>query len=92
MAVYDPPQPMWKRNTAAVLDFALAAAVFGILLYQLFPDRQVLKAAGGAETVRYGLSPWASLALLALLIAYFVVLGRTGGTVFQRLFGMKRAR
>ena len=27
----------------------------------------------------------------ALIIAYFVVLGRTGGTVFQRLFGLKRA-
>jgi hypothetical protein len=32
------------------------------------------------------------LLLLVLVIAYFVVLGRTGGTVFQRLFGMKRAK
>jgi hypothetical protein len=31
------------------------------------------------------------LLLLVLVIAYFIVLGRTGGTVFQRLFGMKRA-
>ena len=92
MAVYDPPQPLWKRNLAAILDFALAAAVFGVLLYQVFPDYKVFPKAGGGETVRYGLSPWASLALLALIIAYFIVLGRTGGTVFQRLFGMKRAR
>jgi hypothetical protein len=31
------------------------------------------------------------MVLLPLIIAYFVVLGRTGGTVFQRLFRMKRA-
>jgi|KBSMisStandDraft_5_1062788.scaffolds.fasta_scaffold762035_1 hypothetical protein len=33
-------------------------------------------------------------ALLAalLMIAYFVILGRTGGTVFQRMFGVKRVR
>jgi hypothetical protein len=48
MATYDPPQPMWRRNVAGILDF--------------------------------------------LVIAYFVVLGRIGDTVFQRLFGMKRAK
>ena len=31
------------------------------------------------------------VAVVVLVIAYFVLLGRTGGTVFQRLFGMKRA-
>jgi len=33
-------------------------------------------------------------ALLAalLMIAYFVILDRTGGTVFQRMFGMRRGR
>jgi hypothetical protein len=30
------------------------------------------------------------LLVFALVVAYFVVLGQTGGTVFQRLFGMKR--
>jgi RDD family len=92
MAVYVTPQPLWKRNLAGILDFILAVSVFGILLYQFFPDRQVLHGATGASTVKLGLGPWASLALLALVIAYFVVLGRTGGTVFQRLFGMKRVR
>ena len=92
MAVYDPQQPLWKRNVAAILDFILAAGVFGVLLYHFFPDHQVFAHAGGGQTVKYGLSPWASLALLALVVAYFVVLGRTGGTVFQRLFGMRRAR
>jgi hypothetical protein len=92
MAVYDPPQPLCKRNAAAILDFILAAGVFGLLLYQFFPDNQTVPHPGGAQTEKFGLGPWASLALLALIVAYFVVLGRTGGTVFQRLFGMNRAR
>jgi hypothetical protein len=92
MAVYDPPQSMWKRNLAGILDFVLAATVFGLLLYQFFPDHRVLANTAQAHTEKFGLGPWASLVLLALIIAYFVVLGRTGGTVFQRLFGMKRAK
>jgi hypothetical protein len=92
MATYASPQPLWKRNLAGILDFILAAAVFGILLFEFFPGNvaQVRASNPGVHEV-YGLGPWASLALLALIIAYFVVLGRTGGTVFQRLFGMKRA-
>jgi choline-glycine betaine transporter len=92
MAAYASPQPLWKRNTTAILDFILVTAVFGVLLYQFFPDHQVLANAAGARTEKFGLSPWATLTLIALVIAYFVVLGRTGGTVFQRLFGMKRIR
>lgn len=30
--------------------------------------------------------------LFALIVAYFVALGRTGGTILQRIFGMKRAK
>jgi hypothetical protein len=29
MATYDPPQPMWKRNRAGILDFFLAFFVCG---------------------------------------------------------------
>jgi hypothetical protein len=90
MAVYDPPQPLWKRNTAGVLDFVLAASVFGILLYQFFPNHVAVADAAGRREL-FGLQPRASLLLLALIIAYFNVLGPTGGTVFQRLFSMKRA-
>jgi hypothetical protein len=42
--------------------------------------------------LKLALSGWAALPLIVLVIAYFVVLGRTGGTVFQRLFSMKRAK
>jgi hypothetical protein len=81
---------MWKRNTAGILDFVLATTVFGLLLYQLFPDIKVTHVNGATQTV-YGIGPWATVLLLVLVIAYFIILGRTGGTVFQRLFGMRRA-
>ena len=35
MATYDPPQPLWKRNVAGVLDFLLALVVFGFLFNKL---------------------------------------------------------
>jgi len=95
MAAYDPPQPLWKRNLAGVLDFLLAAIVFGYVLFRLMGGPlhpPVTHPGGGTTTEVFGLGPLPSLLLLALIIAYFVVLGRTGGTVFQRLLGMKRAR
>ena len=91
MASYDPPQPLWKRNLAGILDFVLAVSVFGTLLYLAFgsqPLAPVTKTGGPTEI--FSLGPWPTLALFALVVAYFMVLGRTGGTVFQRLFGMKR--
>jgi hypothetical protein len=97
MAVWDPPQPLWKRNLAGILDFLLASIGFGYLLFKLGLGTSAAPPAGlppGSTnvTVGFNLGPWASLLLLALVVAYFVILGRTGGTVFQRLFGMKRAR
>jgi hypothetical protein len=87
MTVYDPPQPVWKRSVAGLFDFILATMVFAVPLYQFFGVHEINQI--GA---RYGLSLGGLLALAALIVAYFVVLGRTGGTVFQRLFRMKRAR
>ncbi len=95
MAAYDPPQPLWKRNLAGVLDFLLALVVLGFVLSKIFGNRThpaVTNAAGTTTTELFSLSGWPALLLLVLIIAYFVVLGRTGGTVFQRLLGMKRAR
>jgi hypothetical protein len=93
MAVYDPPQPLWKRNAAGVLDFLLALLVFGYLLSKIFghqPHPPVL-GPGVTTTEVVGLDGWAAIVCIPLIIGYFVVLGRTGGTIFQRLFGMKRA-
>ena len=91
MVINASPQPVWKRSTAAVLDFCLAATVFGLLLYQFFPGNEAqVRASNPGVNQAFALGPWATLTLLVLIIAYFVVLGRTGGTVFQRLLGMKR--
>ena len=94
MATYDPPQPMWKRNVAGILDFLLAFVVFGIAVNMVFPSPpHALPKFGNATTVEFfNLSGWPALLVLVLIVAYFVVLGRTGGTVFQRVFGMKRAK
>lgn len=95
MAAYEPPQPLWKRNVVAILDFLLAAIVFGFALNMLFgsaPHAPVTLPNGATTRELFSLGLWPSLALIALVVAYFLVLGRTGGTVFQRIFGMKRAR
>ena len=84
MAVYEPPQPLWKRSLAGVLDFILAATVFGLPLYRYFPaDRYVAAVNLVGRRMVFGLGPGASLALLALIIGYFVVLGRTGAPSFN---------
>jgi hypothetical protein len=95
MATYDPAQPMWKRIIAGVLDFLLAFFVLGFVLGKIFPagPHAPPNIPGATSTSElFSLSGWPALLLIALIVAYFVVLGRTGGTVFQRLFGMKRAR
>ena len=93
MASYDPPQPLWKRNLAGVLDFLLALLCFGYVLNKLFghePAPPVINATV-KTTELVGLNGWAALITLVLIVAYFVGMGRTGGTIFQRLFGMKRS-
>ena len=87
MAIYDPPQPLWKRIFAGIFDFILAAMVFAVMLYQFFGEYK-----SDQTGSRYELNGWGLLALVVLIAAYFVVLGRTGGTVFQRVLGMKRAK
>jgi len=91
---YDPPQPLWKRVVAGILDFVLAFAVFAILTGQVTGTggcpAAVLARSPNAKCL--ALSFGALAVVLALTVGYSVVLGGTGGTVFQRLFGMERAR
>lgn len=82
-AVWDPPQPAWKRYLAATLDVVLAAIGFGAVLW--------LSSAFPAHDVEFNI-PWQMMLLPALIVGYFAVLGSSGGTVFQRLFGMKRGK
>jgi hypothetical protein len=96
MATNDPPQPMWKRNLAGILDFLLAFFVCVYGVSKIFGNRSDTTHVVGKPFVSFGdgdasyaLGGWPVLAF-ALIIVYFVILGQTGGTVFQRLFGMKR--
>jgi hypothetical protein len=92
MAVWDPPQPLWKRILVGILDFLLALIGFGILSGSISIELLGPPESPPALRIGYHLTPWPTLLLLVLIVAYFVVLGRTGGTVFQRLFRMKRAK
>jgi hypothetical protein len=92
MATYDPPQPLWKRNVAGILDFLLAASVFGVVVYlALGTAPHTVTNSAGATAESWGLDLGPTLLLLVLIVIYFVLLGRLGGTIFQRLFRMKRA-
>jgi hypothetical protein len=97
MATYDPPQPMWKRNLAGILDFVLAfcVCVYGVSkIFGQQSDRSdsfdKIFATYSDGDAFYALGGWPIVLAFALIMAYFVILGQTGGTVFQRLFGMKR--
>jgi hypothetical protein len=95
MASWNPPQPWGKRITAGILDFVFAAAVFGVPLYMLFatiliPQPETYAAEHHLKILN--LTGWPRWLHFALIIGYFIVFGRTGGTVFQRAFGMKRAK
>ena len=83
---------MWKRNVVGILDFLLAVIVFGFLLGLIFGNQPPPASAPLGAHQLFGLGTMPTLLLLALIIAYFILLGRTGGTVFQRVFGMKRAK
>jgi hypothetical protein len=93
LAVYDPPQPLWKRNLAAILDFLISFSASGYIFSKLFGPQTIPKVEipGAATTEMFGIGGWPLLCAVIAVILYFVVLGRTGGTIFQRLFGMKRA-
>jgi hypothetical protein len=98
MATYNTPQPLWKRNLAGILDFFLAFFACVYAVSKIFGNRSDAPDVFGKPfasfnfgDASYELGGWPVLLAFALIIAYFVILGQTGGTVFQRLFGMKRA-
>jgi hypothetical protein len=96
MATYDPPQPLWKRNLAGISDFLLVFLGAGYLLSKL-PNNQPIAppfapAPGTTLVPLFSIGGWPALLLVVVIIAYFVIMSRTGGTIFQRLFGMKHVR
>jgi len=97
MANYNPPQPFWKRAVAGVLDLILAFSGLGWIIARATGGQtsagsvSASEAAFSASGFGFYLEGWRALLLFALIVAYFVLLGRTGGTIFQRLFGFRRA-
>ncbi len=89
MADYDPPQPFWKRAIAGVLDFLLIFFAGGFAIQKLTGGTSD-GAGSDPAGIGFKLEGLPALVLFVLVIAYFAGLGRTGGTVFQRLFGMHR--
>ena len=71
--------------TAAILDFVTAFLVLGYL---------VAKATGGTTDKGFQLNGLPAIVLFALIIAYFIVGNRTGGTLWKRILGVpgRRAR
>jgi hypothetical protein len=94
MAKYDPPSPLWKRITAGVLDLVLAVVVFTMLIAPVAGSATcppaILARSPGATC--FHLSFVGFVAVCILTVGYFVVLGGTGGTVFQRLLKLQRAK
>ena len=95
MAKYVPAQPFWKRPIAGLMDFVLIFYTAGFVIARLFgqnaPASTDVPASGLVlKSDLFRLEGLPALVLLAVIIAYFTILGRNGGTVFQRAFGMKR--
>jgi len=69
MASYEPSQPGWKRNLAAILNVLLAASVLGLLVYLALgtPPHTITNAAG-TTTETWGLELGSTLLLLLLVL------------------------
>ena len=97
MARYNPDQPFWKRAIAGVLDCYFSFTAVGNIVQKMVAVLPMASGAVGADNdwvsakgTGFDLQGWSAALVIGLVIAYFVVLGRTGGTLFQRLFGFKR--
>jgi hypothetical protein len=74
------PTAHWRIILAFVLDLITAFFVFGYLVATLF---------GGKTKGGFALSGWPALVALMLIIAYFVIGNRLGGTLWKRILGVR---
>lgn len=72
--------PAWKKVVAAILDF-LTVFIGGGYLIAL--------ATGNTTDAGFDLQGGPAFAAFGLIIVYFVVLPRIGGTIWQRILGTK---
>lgn len=73
------PVATWRVVLAAVLDSLSAFVVFGYL---------IAKVTGNTTDTGFQLNGVPALVLFALVIAYFVIGNRTGGTLWKRILGV----
>lgn len=71
-----------RKVFAAILDFITVFALGGWLIG---------KATGGTTESGFELNGWPALLLFAVIIAYFVLGSRTGGTLWQRILRTRAA-
>lgn len=69
---------MFKKIIAAVLDFATSFGGFGYI---------IAKFTGNVTQEGFQLNGLPAIILFALVVAYFVIGNKTGGTIWQRIFG-----
>ncbi|MBZ9653473.1 hypothetical protein [Phyllobacterium lublinensis] len=74
------PTAHWRIILAFVLDLITAFFVFGYLVATLL---------GGRTGDGFALSGWPALVALMLIIAYFVIGNRLGGTLWKRILGVR---
>lgn len=77
----DTTVPTWKKVVAAILDFLTVFIGGGLIIANIT-----------GETVEGGfnLEGTSALVLMAIVVAYFVLLPRVGGTLWQRILGTKK--
>ena len=75
--------PTWKHVLAWLLDFVLALVVFG---------GGIAAVTGSCTAGGFDLQGGPALVAMALMVAYFVVGNRVGGTVFKRVFRIPAGR
>lgn len=75
------PVARWRIILAFVLDLLTSFFVFGFIVATLL---------GGRTENGFSLSGWPALLMTGLMIVYFVVGGRTGGTLWQRVLGAQK--
>ena len=77
------PVAYWRVILAAVLDFLTAFLVLGYL---------VAKVTGSTTDGGFSLSGGPAILFFVLLVAYFVIGNRVGGTLWRRILGVPPRR
>ncbi|WP_417589354.1 hypothetical protein [Pararhodobacter oceanensis] len=71
----------WRIVLAAVLDFLTVFLLGGFVIAAL---------TGNTTEGGFSLNGWPAVVLLALIVAYFVIGKRLGGTLWKRILGAVR--